>query len=187
MSKLTIFMFSTIISSFALADFEIPNQFEDGQVTSASQMNENFQALKSEIEALKSQLTSQADNQVNLIGYSEESMNGGAGFFAMLQACENFASGSHVCNTDELLGSQYSESAMSTVSGDAWILPSVVAGTGNGSGWSKNGVTFSSTSSYRNCENWNRTDNNATGSAVWAGGHVSSSSCGSVLKVACCK
>ena len=54
MKKLTIFIMSTIISSFALADFEIPNQFEDGQVTSASQMNENFQALKAEIRGTRS-------------------------------------------------------------------------------------------------------------------------------------
>ena len=50
-------MLSTIISSSALAEFEIPNEFEDGQVTSASQMNENFQALKVEIEILKNQIS----------------------------------------------------------------------------------------------------------------------------------
>ena len=170
-------------SSFAV---EIPNQFEDGQVTSASQMNENFQVLKVEIEALKSQLTSQANNQVNFIGYSEDSMNGGAGFFAMLQACENFASGSHICNTDEFLGSQYSESAMSTVSGEAWILPSVVAASG-ARGWSRNGVTVDDISSTRNCQAWNRIENNMYGSAVRTGGNISIRSCDNVLKVACCK
>ena len=178
-------MLSTIISSFALADFEVPNQFEDGQVTSASQMNENFQALKVEIEALKSQLTSQADNQVNFIGYSEDSMNGGAGFFAMLQACENFASGSHVCNTDEFLGSQYSESAMSTVSGDAWILPSIVAAGSNG--WSKFGVVLNNGNTYRNCYNWSQSRYDFYGSAILTGGVTSALSCNNVLKVACCK
>ena len=49
-----------------MADFEIPNQFEDGQVTSASQMNENFQALKSEIEALKVNLRPVQKTKVNL-------------------------------------------------------------------------------------------------------------------------
>ena len=190
MKSLTYTLFALLLSVNIYA-VEIPNQFEDGQVTSASQMNENFQVLKVEIEALKSQLTSQANNQVNFIGYSEDSMNGGAGFFAMLQACENFASGSHICNTDEFLGSQYSESAMSTVSGEAWILPSVVAATaadnGYGIGWSRNGATFGSTSSYRNCENWGRTENSMAGSAVTGVGRISSRSCDTVLKVACCK
>ena len=63
------YTFLALLLSNSSFSVEIPNHFEDGQVTSASQMNENFQALKVEIEALKSQLTSQANNQVNFIGY----------------------------------------------------------------------------------------------------------------------
>ena len=170
-------------SSFAV---EIPNQFEDGQVTSASQMNENFQALKVEIEALKSQLTSQANNQVNFIGYSEDSMNGGAGFFAMLQACENFASGSHVCNTDEFVKSQYSESAMSTVSGGAWILSSIVALRGSEGGWSSNGIPTSSTR-YVNCQNWTTSSDYYYGTSIFPGGGISRSNCSVEQRIACCK
>jgi hypothetical protein len=184
MKSLTNTLLALLLSANVIA-VEIPNQFEDGQVTSASQMNENFQALKVEIEALKSQLTSQADNQVNFIGYSEDSMNGGAGFFAMLQACENFASGSHVCNTDEFLGSQYSESAMSTVSGDAWILPSIVAA--GSTGWSKFGVVLNNGETYRNCKNWSQSTYDFNGSAILTGGVTSALSCTNVLKVACCK
>ena len=105
MKKVTIFVMSTIISSFALADFEVPNQFEDGQVTSASQMNENFQALKSEIEILKAQLE---QNQTKPIGefqgYSEP-IAGNSGIAEFSVACEAVTAGSRMCTGDELINS----------------------------------------------------------------------------------
>ena len=89
-------------SSFAV---EIPNQFEDGQVTSASQMNENFQALKVEIEALKAQLEqSQNPPKVEFQGYSEP-ISGNSGIAEFNAACEALSSGSRMCVGDELINS----------------------------------------------------------------------------------
>jgi hypothetical protein len=120
MSKLTIFILSTIISSFALADFEIPNQFEDGQVTSASQMNENFQALKSEIEALKSQLdASTENNKVTFVGITEEKFDGAGGLLAMGQACDAMVSGSFMCGVNEYKHSIKPSNLL--ISSSAWI------------------------------------------------------------------
>jgi hypothetical protein len=108
MSKLTIFMFSTIISSFALADFEVPNQFEDGQVTSASQMNENFQALKSEIEILRAQLEqNQASTKVQFQGFSTETVSGDSAGDTFARACHNFVPKSRVCMDHEVFLSTF--------------------------------------------------------------------------------
>ena len=167
---------------------EIPNEFQDGQVTSASQMNENFQALKVEIEALKSQIsTIQSTTRTQFRGFSNDAVSGLAGFFAMLEACENFVAESHVCSSDEISGSRRGDYAMSTVNGDAWVLPSIKSGSSQ-SGWGSTlGNTFSGTSSYRNCENWNTTNIVHTGTVVRSNGSISTRSCGSTLKVACCK
>ena len=87
-------------SSFAV---EIPNQFEDGQVTSASQMNENFQALKVEIEALKSQLSNiQAESNIQFVGFTEELMRAKNGTIEMNTLCHNYTPNSRVCTDMEV-------------------------------------------------------------------------------------
>jgi hypothetical protein len=106
MKKLTIFILSTIISNIAIAEFEIPNEFEDGQVTSASQMNENFQALKVQIEALKSQLEVNKEiKKVTFVGVTEEKFDGAAGHLAMGQACDAMSSGSFFCSYEDYASS----------------------------------------------------------------------------------
>lgn len=102
MKHLTIFILSTIISNIAMAEFEIPNEFEDGQVTSASQMNENFQALKAEIEILKAHMEGVKNtNGITFIGVTEEKFNGSGGYLAMGQACNRMSSGSFFCSLDD--------------------------------------------------------------------------------------
>ena len=77
MKSLTNILFALLLSANVLA-VEIPNQFEDGQVTSASQMNENFQALKAELEAQRALIEANLGNQkVVFQGFSAESMDGG--------------------------------------------------------------------------------------------------------------
>ena len=124
MKKITIFVMSTIISSFALADFEIPNQFEDGQVTSASQMNENFQALKSEIEILRAQLEqNQASTKVQFQGFSEPFPASNASIDTFKQACHAVSPGSRICNSDEIVYADYDpENLLGDTS--AWIINS---------------------------------------------------------------
>ena len=163
---------------------EIPNQFEDGQVTSASQMNENFQALKVEIEALKSQLSEiQSNNRTQFRGFTSESMNGAVGFFKMLDACENFVAGSHVCSTDEVLGTRRGDFAMSTATGNAWILPQIKHPTENETqlgAYIDQDHTFN-----RNCDNWQNSSN--WGTFINSDGAFGTQQCSSLAKIACCK
>jgi hypothetical protein len=104
MKSLTYTLFVLLLSANVFA-VEIPNQFEDGQVTSASQMNENFQALKVEIEALKAQLEqSQNPPKVEFQGYSEP-ISGNSGIAEFSVACEAVTAGSRMCIGDELINS----------------------------------------------------------------------------------
>ena len=108
MKSLTYTFFALLVSAAASA-VEIPNQFEDGQVTSASQMNENFQALKVEIEALKAQLEqSQTEPKVEFKGYSAP-ISGSSGVAELAAACDAVLTGSRICLGDELLKAPYNE------------------------------------------------------------------------------
>ena len=108
MKILTYTLFALFLSANIYA-VEIPNQFEDGQVTSASQMNENFQALKVEIEALKAQLEqSQTPPKVEFQGYSEP-IAGSSGVADLAAACNAVSTGSRICLGDELLEAPYNE------------------------------------------------------------------------------
>jgi len=157
-------MLSTIISSSALADFEIPNQFQDGQVTSASQMNENFQALKSEIEALKSQLEASAENnKVTFVGVTEEKFAANVGIFAMGKACDAMVKNSVICTTDMYRESIKSEEV--EINGAGWLLHD----------------------SHDNaCYDFTYTASNHT-NTIDSNGNVSHVHCSNVLGVACCK
>ena len=166
MNKLTIFMLSTIISSFALADFEIPNQFEDGQVTSASQMNENFQALKSEIEVLRAEMEkSKAESIAQFQGFTVETFSGVSSADTWAKACYDLAPESRVCFDHEVLLSSYSDS-LSIPSDDGWVYRERVDGD-----WKYSGCPF-------DYSGWFLTNGkNSLGNA----------SCNDLKKVACCK
>ena len=124
MKSLTYTLFALLLSANIYA-VEIPNQFEDGQVTSASQMNENFQALKAELEAQRALIEANLGNQkVVFQGFSAESMDGGQGLLAMQQACHNLVAGSHVCKDTEIALSPYNPNAQN-LEGDAWVIMEV--------------------------------------------------------------
>ena len=93
----------TITSSIAMAsELNVPNQFEDGQVTSAAQMNANFDAIQAAVNDNHARIeTMQQPTKAVFQGVSTDSMNGGQGLIAMQQACHNFVSGSHICNITE--------------------------------------------------------------------------------------
>ena len=181
MKNLTYTLLAFLLSANIYA-IEIPNQFEDGQVTSASQMNENFQALKVEIEALKNQLSEiQSNNRTQFRGFTSESMNGAVGFFEMLEACENFVAGSHVCSVDEVLGTKRGDFAMSTATGKAWILPSIKTERETQLG----GYINQDDTTHRNCDNWQNSSN--WGTFINGDGAFGTQECSSLAKIACCK
>jgi len=107
--KYLTFIFVVLLLSATTYAVDIPNQFEDGQVTSASQMNENFQALKVEIEALKAQFEqSQTPPKVDFKGFSEP-VDSSSGIFNFNKACNTAFPESRICSAKELTFSVITE------------------------------------------------------------------------------
>jgi hypothetical protein len=177
MNKLTIFLISTIISSFALADFEIPNLFEDGQVTSASQMNENFQALKTAINTMNTP----QPYVVSFKGYSD-TIAGTAGVHSFALACAAVAAGSRICTGDELILSPSSNMPENN-DGHAWIAKELTNGSITASyNYQTSGVTIHDKKWY------GRLESCASGYGhTIINGQFSSDSCENSHPIACCK
>ena len=197
MKKITIFVVSTIISNFSLADFEIPNQFEDGQVTSASQMNENFQALKAELEAQRALIEANLGNQkVVFQGFSAQSMNGAAGLLAMQQACHNLVAGSHVCKDTEIALSPYNPNAQN-LEGQAWVIADVGAAVHDQNSSRVTLISplslFDHNDSYNSgrlvesCKGWTSFHSPNRGAVATSELGITTSGCQFEQKVACCK
>lgn len=164
MKHLTVFLLTLALSSHTLAEFEIPNEFEDGQVTSASQMNENFQALKAEIEILKTQIEEKHESRPTLVGITEEKFNGAGGLAAMGKACDRMLAKSYVCTYFTLTQSTIAENISLS---DAWLLDS-------------------NPSSLRNCDLYTNTIGDSWG--LFSDGKITKGMpCSSQLGVACCK
>ena len=197
MKSLTYTLFALFLSVNIFA-VEIPNQFEDGQVTSASQMNENFQALKAELEAQRALIEANLGNQkVVFQGFSAESMNGAAGLLAMQQACHNLVAGSHVCKDTEIALSPYNPNAQN-LEGSAWVLfelgPSVA---GADYSLQNSPISFRRIFDYNNylgdpkndrgCASWNRNTGDWRGAIVNSQLKGNDVLCSTQQKVACCK
>ena len=197
MKSLTYTLFALLLSANIYA-VEIPNQFEDGQVTSASQMNENFQALKAELEAQRALIEANLGNQkVVFQGFSAESMDGGQGMLAMQQACHNLVPGSHVCKDTEIALSPYNPSAQN-LEGDAWVIKEVGP---SFAVWNKYLVqsplslerifgddnSVGNNNNVRGCLGWSSSSNNYRGATVSNTLKVYARGCESQQKVACCK
>lgn len=184
MKTLTYTLFAFFLSANIFA-VEIPNQFEDGQVTSASQMNENFQALKVEIEALKTQLEqSQTKPKVEFKGYSEP-IAGSSGVADLAAACDAVSTGSRICLDDELLEAPYNENFVHPEQ-YAWIARKLA--TANVSTGASRTVTEDFLSSTRSC--WS----SGTSHTLTSNGRMTtniengSGNCyASSFPVACCK
>ena len=176
----------TLISSIAMAsELNVPNQFEDGQVTSAAQMNANFDAIQAAVNDNHARIESmQQPTKAVFQGFSTDSMNGGQGLIAMQLACHNFVPGSHICNTTEFAESPYNADATATMTSSAWLLYDVAASTDslriskNAAGYSADRVT---------CENWYSTSDENWGAIVTSLGAFRASSCDGIKKIACCK
>ena len=196
--KTLIYTLLALLLSATTYAVEIPNQFEDGQVTSASQMNENFQALKAELEAQRALIEANLGNQkVVFQGFSAESMDGGQGLLAMQQACHNLAAGSHVCKDTEIALSPYNPNVQN-LEGNAWVIKEVGASFGvdtdymvqsplsleriSGPDYQLNYSSFE-----RGCLGWSSNSDNYQGATVSNTLKVGAHRCGSQQKVACCK
>ena len=181
----------TLISSIAMAsELNVPNQFEDGQVTSAAQMNANFEAIQAAVNDNHARIESmQQPTKAVFQGFSTDSMDGGQGLIAMQQACHNFVPGSHICNTTEFAESPYNASAVETMSGHAWILSDIVDGS-DSLNINKRGVElFYNSHITLSCQGWgtNTQDTRFRGTMITQDGAIGHENCSTALKVACCK
>jgi hypothetical protein len=172
----------TLFSSIALAsELNVPNQFEDGQVTSAAQMNANFDAIQAAVNDNHARIESmQQPTKAVFQGFSTDSMNGGQGLIAMQQACHNFVPGSHICNTTEFAESPYNASAVQTMSGNAWVLVDVVSDINSQSN-TKHGYQIDNDDTSCDGNTW------GSGPTITSEGAVSIQGCDTIHKVACCK
>ena len=186
----------TLISLFAMAsELNIPNQFEDGQVTSAEQMNANFEAIQAAVNDNHARIESmQQPTKAVFQGFSTESMNGGQGLIAMQQACHNFVPGSNICTTSEFAQSSYNENATADLTGSAWIIVSIGGGApssqiGSFSIIEANSMSANSTSYYglSSCHGWASDSSGSYGKILNTNGTMSSAKCDTQQKVACCK
>ena len=182
----------TILSLFALlantSELEIPNKFEDGQVTSASEMNANFEAIKAAVNDNHNRTgtgagTGQSKRQ--FVGVSELKLNGAAGIFVMQKACYVFSPNSSVCDTTEVARSQYNAQTMEAAHDPAWLFIDVQSAYG-GISIDKSGLKFLSSSS---CEGWSSASNSIRGATVSSKDQIDSyvSMCNVERPVACCK
>jgi hypothetical protein len=181
----------TLISPFALAsELNVPNQFEDGQVTSAEQMNANFEAIQAAVNDNHARIESmQQPTKAVFQGFSTDSMNGGQGFIAMQQACHNFLPGSHICNTTEFAESPYNADAAATMGNDsAWVLPNFIGNAGTNYLFDPLSLANSPYEHSKTCYSWSTDSGSHRGITIESAGKINqNSSCNKTNKIACCK
>lgn len=166
------------------SELEIPNTFEDGQVTSASEMNANFEAIKAAVNDNNSRIDAPRSQ---FVGFSSAQFDGKGGLFAMQQACHILVADSHMCDTSEFTGSSYNSSAINTIEENdvAWVRPKVVA---YASGYVVNeDASRVDGAGDFSCEGWRVNDDRTRASIVYSNGSLGSQDCRSIAKVACCK
>lgn len=173
------------ISIVSASELVIPNQFSDGQVTSASEMNENFAAIATAVNDNNSRLSGgvgSSSSSQGFVGFSSAKINGGSGLYAMQKICHDFSAGSRVCTANEIALSPYNASAAATLPmepdefGDlpgGWILT-----TNQGNYLHNNSAT---------CYSWNEADAGARGASVTYKFKVQYQRCNLEFPVACCK
>lgn len=180
----------TLISPFALASqLNVPNQFEDGQVTSAEQMNANFEAIQAAVNDNHARIESmQQPAKAVFQGFSTESMNGGQGLIAMQQACHNFVPGSHICNITEFAESPYNPQAVESMTGRAWILSNYIVGDSDRNlVMDKNGIGRYDIYYTSSCHAWTYQSSDFEGTSINEKGDFTKQLCSNSFKVACCK
>jgi hypothetical protein len=188
MKSLTYTLFALLVSANLFA-VEIPNQFEDGQVTSASQMNENFQALKAELEVLEARITSLESVSIPnntkpiFVGFSENSFTGNAGIGAMNKSCTDRYSGSFFCSSKDILESSYNEALLTDLNDKAWLRPFNIGTAGNANTIDITGIKEGY--GRNSCYAW--TSNSDYGLTLTNEGDIGATQCSSQLPVACCK
>ena len=195
--KLFWMVVGVLCASMAVAgELTVPNQFSNGQATSASEMNANFSAVESAVNDNDQRISQlEGNGPVVFQGFSDGTMNGAQGVLTMTQACDASYQGSRMCTTTEFRDSPFNSTA-GNLDTNAWINP-VVIGIGSGSGGGSpaygalevvSGVILEDPQ-YTTCRGWRAT--NREGTAVTPTGQIivgdSAVGCSNEYRVACCK
>ena len=185
------------------SELEIPFTFTDGEVTSASEMNANFEAIKAAVNDNNSRIDSAnegASSRSTFQGVSTGKVDGAAGVFNMQKQCDVVYSGSHVCTIAEIIDSPYDPDAAATFEEDnyAWVfmgnalidsdtnevvIPSISTSLGNYKAASCSGYTTND-----NTIRIGSVTNSSNGApSVTSSGGIVKNSCSVELPIACCK
>jgi len=172
------------ISIVSASELVIPNQFSDGQITSASEMNENFAAIAAAVNDNNSKLSGgvgSSSSSQGFVGFSSAKINGGSGLYAMQKICNDFSAGSRVCTLNEIAFSPYNASIDASLGEpdewgyypSAWLLRD------------HEGRYLNQTES--SCYGWGSDRNHFRGYSVTGNLLPGSTTCDSEISVACCK
>ena len=110
-----IILTTLIIFSSSIVAHDLPNTFEAGQPIVASEVNENFAELKSEIDQLKSQMetiTTATNDKTEIVGLSDPAIWGNLGLVEGRAMCPSKFPSSKIC----LLSEVYTLEAYPTLS-----------------------------------------------------------------------
>ena len=179
----SLFMSSTILAH------DLPNTFEAGQPILASEVNENFAEIESEINNMKTQIASLqnfiSNNGREFVGITDSKTNGDAGgLFGLNQMCDVKFSGSTTCQSDEL-----SAPNNNLITEEAWVQAKIRSYSGRDI-YYHGYLETQSISNTRDCFSWTFAgeDNNETGFLLQTNGRLSTYGlCNIERPVACCK
>ncbi len=126
-------IFSLGVFSTQASELEIPNTFVDGEVTSASEMNANFEAIKAAVNDNHSQINSSggSSSRVQLVGFTPTAVNFQGGFLAAKQMCTDFVPNSHICTREDIYDSVITSGVRTAIEGSEFEFAVVLRGPGS--------------------------------------------------------
>lgn len=177
---------STVLASAPLAgasELSIPNEFSSGDTTSAGDINDNFNAIQSAVNDNNTRLNAIESGSVRVVfqGFSKESVSADQGIRRLQASCDATFKASKICTSDEYASSIFNGGA-SNLSGEAWLLPTVLQGSGKKVRDVITGKEYSA--GDLSCNGY---VSKGTGLTVSAAGELSTTSCSDAIRVACCK
>lgn len=189
--KKKIMLSSMVFAGLLYAADPVDYIFSVGDVIKSSEMNSNFQKLVDYISSLESKVSTLETQVGNLqdttsstkvfLGVSSTSVAANSGFMGMNNACENTYSGSRMCTSNDIAANIYTDG---TLTGNAWINPSVVYTDADGAPYDNYGNRAHSCSGWRFVStsfNWGSVVSLPKGSIS------GTASCATTIPVACCK
>ena len=164
---------------------DLPNTFEAGQPIVASEVNENFSEIESEILSLKSQMETMSSNVLpQYVGNSSGLSKGGAGIRALSGLCESTYNNSRMCTTEEYIKTINFPSEIPNI--NAWISPAFI-GVSEDRYFFDKSTGLSQRYNAPNCVGFSSISTSFFGVTVSETGRFETGFCSDDKPVACCK